>query len=42
MHLPARLRSLTTLALVLSLTLSTLANDNPKKGRVTTNPQAGS
>jgi beta-barrel assembly-enhancing protease len=42
MHPFARLRSLAALALVLSLILPAFANDNPKKGRVTTNPPAGS
>jgi predicted Zn-dependent protease len=41
MHSPERFRSFTALVLILSLSLPLAANDNPKKGRVTTNPQAG-
>lgn len=42
MNSPQRFRSLTALVLTLSITLPAFANDNPKKGRVTTNPPAGS
>jgi predicted Zn-dependent protease len=42
MRLPERLSSLIVIALISSVTLRAFANDNPKKGRVTTDPPAGS